>query len=159
MGKRIINFIASGFYISYLPDFFSKEKGKFRGCGFWGTIVGFLFYPFLPENKIIFLIFLLLFILLSIRISGIAFENETKDNPLIVIDEIAGYFTGAFIVGKNLKNAILIFIFFRIFDTLKPWPIKKLEEIKNKGLAIVIDDIIAGAYSGGITYLINRFFV
>ena len=33
----------------------------------------------------------------------------------------------------------------------------KLEKMKNKGVSIVIDDLIAGVYAATATYLINRF--
>jgi len=157
MGKKLINFIASGFYISYIADYLSFKKGKFRGCGFLGTILAVFFYPFLPETKLGFIIFLIIFIFFSIYISENAFEDNIKDNPLIVIDEIAGYFTASFLVEKNIKNAFFVFIFFRLFDTIKPYPIKKLESIEKRGISIVIDDIVAGIYAGGLTYLINSF--
>jgi phosphatidylglycerophosphatase (EC 3.1.3.27) len=44
-----------------------------------------------------------------------------------------------------LKNFIIAFILFRIFDFLKPFPIKLLEDIKYFG--IVLDDLMAGIYS------------
>lgn len=155
--EKIINFIASGFGISYIPVIFFKRDGKFKGCGLAGTILAFLIYPYLiPQNyynRLIFIIFISLF---SIIISSYAFKKEgEKDNPLIVIDEITGYFTGFLFIEKNLKNAIILFIFFRIFDTIKPFPIKDLEKIKHNGISIVIDDIFAGIYAGISCLIIN----
>jgi phosphatidylglycerophosphatase A len=158
MGKKLINFIATGFYISYIPNFFSQKKGKFRGCGFFGTLLAFMFWWVVPQKFLDFLIFSFIFILLSIIIANFSFEDDgEKDNPLIVIDEIAGYFFSFILVEKNFKNAILLFIFFRIFDTLKPFPIKKLENIKHRGTSIVIDDLVAGLYASIIVFLIQKY--
>lgn len=156
MGKTIINFIASGFYISHIPNRFFKKKGKFRGCGLFGTLAAFPFFYILPQKHILFVIFLILFSLFSVYISHNAFEPSEKDNPLIVIDEVCGYFWGFLFVEANLKNALIIFVLFRIFDTIKPWPIKKAESFSHRGAAIVIDDIIAGIYSSILTFIINK---
>jgi len=157
MGKKLINFIATGFYISYIPNFFSQKKGKFRGCGFFGTLLAFMFWWVVPQKFLDFSIFSFIVILLSIIIADFSFDDEEKDNPLIVIDEIAGYFFSFILVEKNFKNAILLFIFFRIFDTLKPFPIKKLENIKHRGTSIVIDDLVAGLYASIIVFLIQKY--
>ncbi|MGC8867874.1 MAG: phosphatidylglycerophosphatase A family protein [Elusimicrobiales bacterium] len=150
--EKIINFIASGFFISYLPVFIFKKKGRFKGCGFMGSLLAFVLYPYLiPERYAKRVIFIISFLLFSIWVSENAFSKEKeKDNPLIVIDEICGYFFGFFFIAKDIFNAVILFIFFRIFDTIKPFPIKRVEKIKMKGLAIVFDDIIAATYAGVI---------
>ncbi|MCX7905563.1 MAG: hypothetical protein N2446_02550 [Elusimicrobiales bacterium] len=89
--EKIINFIASGFGISYLPIIIFKRKGKFKGCGLFGTSFAFSIYQYvIPENSVLKIILIILIISFSILISEKAF-NQSKDNPLIVIDEIAGY--------------------------------------------------------------------
>lgn len=152
--KTIINFIASGLYISYIPNYFSKTKTKYRGCGLFGTIIAFIFLPILPEKN--FVPFILFFLIFSIYISHKAFNKDEKDNPLIVIDEITGYWFGFIFIEISLINSIVLFILFRIFDTIKPYPIKKLENIKYRGLSIVIDDIIASIYSVLILMLFKK---
>lgn len=154
MNEKFINFIASGFYISYIPDYFSKKKGKFRGCGLFGTLLAFLFYPLMPEKKLYLYIAVFLFIIFSVYVSHNAYRNENQnDNPLIVIDEISGYWFGFLFLNKSLINAIILFIFFRLFDTIKPYPIKRLEHLSHRGVAIVIDDIIASFYATLLTYI------
>jgi len=158
MGKKLINLIATGFYISYIPNFFFKKKGKFRGCGFFGTVLAFIFWWVVPQKLLDFLIFSFIFVLFSIIIANFSFKDDAeKDNPLIVIDEIAGYFFSFIFVEKNLKNATLLFIFFRIFDTLKPFPIKKLENIRHRGTSIVIDDLVAGLYASTVVFFIQKY--
>ena len=160
MGKKLINLIASGFYISYIPYLLVKRNDKLKGCGFAGTTLAFCFWWSIPREFINFLLFSVVFIFFAIIISEKAFEKDIeKDNPLIVIDEIAGYFFSFIFVEKNLKNAIILFIIFRVFDTLKPFPIKKLENIKQRGISIFIDDIVAGFYTSIVAWLINRIFL
>lgn len=156
---KIIDLIASGFGISYIPVILFKREGKFKGCGFAGTSMALIIYPYvIPQNHLSRLIVTLAIILFAIIISSYAFKSQDgeKDNPLIVIDEIAGYFTGFLFVEKQLSNAILLFILFRIFDSIKPFPIKKLEMITHRGLSIVIDDIVAGIYAGISLWLIEK---
>jgi phosphatidylglycerophosphatase (EC 3.1.3.27) len=48
-------------------------------------------------------------------------------------------------VEPNFKNLALAFILFRLFDILKPFPIREVENLGG-GLGIVLDDVVAGAY-------------
>ncbi len=145
MGKRIINFIASGLGISYIPLYLFKREGKYKGCGFFGTILALIFLPFVPIKNIY---FVFIFTLFSVYISHKAFkETDEKDNPLIVIDEICGLWWCFLFFEKNIFNSVLLFVLFRIFDTVKIWPIKKIENIKYKGLAIVLDDVVSAWYA------------
>jgi phosphatidylglycerophosphatase A len=41
----------------------------------------------------------------------------------------------------------LAFILFRIFDILKPWPIKALEKSLGSALGVMADDIAAALYT------------
>lgn len=66
----------------------------------------------------------------------------------IVADEWAGQaivFVGLGAVANNLAcvTMVLGFVLFRLFDILKPWPIKKIEKLPG-GVGIVADDIVAG---------------
>ncbi len=64
-----------------------------------------------------------------------------KDAQQIVIDEIAGFFVAMYGLGANML--IPAFILFRIFDILKPPPIRNLQEFHG-GVGIMLDDILAG---------------
>jgi len=55
-------------------------------------------------------------------------------------------------------NAVLIgFILFRIFDILKPWPIKWIDQKVEGGFGIMLDDLLAGLFSAIILYYIMMF--
>lgn len=72
-------------------------------------------------------------------------KTYQKDPQEVVIDEIVGFFFIFLFLDFNLKNFIIAFIFFRIFDFLKLFPINFLEEIPYFG--IILDDLMAGVYA------------
>jgi phosphatidylglycerophosphatase A len=47
----------------------------------------------------------------------------------------------------TFSTAILGFIWFRIFDIAKPWPVRRLERLPG-GLGIMIDDVAAALLAG-----------
>jgi phosphatidylglycerophosphatase A len=81
--------------------------------------------------------------------------DDKKDPQWIVIDEFAGQsialLPAALIVGsgKVVASAIAAFALFRIFDILKPPPIREIQQIDG-GLGILIDDLVAGVMAGTI---------
>jgi len=128
---KFFEIISTGFYI-----------GKLKKFG--PTISTIIVIPFLLLNQKI-LIFIII-LLLSIIGSYLMVKKTNKKDPQeVVIDEIVGFFLIFIFLDFNLKNFIIAFILFRIFDFLKPFPIKLLEDIKYFG--IVLDDLMAGIYS------------
>ena len=86
--------------------------------------------------------------------------NE-KDPRWIVIDEFAGQMVAllpvAVINRRVLPAAIAAFIFFRIFDVLKPSPIRECE-LLDGGYGILGDDIVAGLMTGVLLQIIAFLF-
>lgn len=68
-----------------------------------------------------------------------------KDPQFVVIDEVAGQLIAFIGVPLVWKWALASFILFRIFDMLKPPPVRQLERLPG-GNGIVLDDVAAGAY-------------
>jgi phosphatidylglycerophosphatase A len=48
------------------------------------------------------------------------------------------------------------FIYFRIFDIIKPLGIKRIQHI-GKGLGVMIDDVLAAVYAAGLLHLTFTF--
>ena len=70
------------------------------------------------------------------------------DDQRIVLDEIAGVLlTSLAVVEKSVFALALVFVFFRIFDILKPWPIRDVDHSLKGGLGIMLDDLIAALYA------------
>jgi len=76
-----------------------------------------------------------------------------EDDRRIVIDEICGFLITMFAVEKSLKSLAIGFILFRIFDILKPFPVKRSQNLPG-GWGVMIDDLLAGVYSNIILRII-----
>lgn len=61
----------------------------------------------------------------------------------IVWDEIVGFFITMFLIPCSLNTILLGFIFFRIFDVWKPWPIRVIDKSVQGGFGIMLDDVLA----------------
>ena len=42
------------------------------------------------------------------------------------------------------------FALFRLFDIVKPWPIRELDHGLGGGIGIMLDDIVAGVYAAAV---------
>lgn len=72
----------------------------------------------------------------------------------IVWDEVAGYWVTMWLIPFTWTNAGLGFLLFRVFDILKPWPIKWVDRQVHGGFGIMLDDLIAGALANGVLWLV-----
>ncbi len=72
---------------------------------------------------------------------------KQSDPPEIVIDEVAGFLLTMFLLPFSWLSLVLGFVLFRVFDILKPYPIRRLERLRG-GLGIVMDDLGAALYAG-----------
>lgn len=68
------------------------------------------------------------------------------DDGSIVIDEIAGYFVSMALLPPQWLFIIAAFFLFRLFDIIKPFPLRRLQDLHG-GPGIVLDDIGAGIYT------------
>ena len=82
-----------------------------------------------------------------------------KDHKSIVIDELVGTWISLlpvlFIADDRYERIIyaaIALILFRFFDILKPYPISFFDKEYKNGLGIVLDDVIAGIFSGCLLY-------
>jgi len=149
----LVRGLASGGFISHIPARITGFK-KFTGSGFAGTLVALALVPLLPESRAYFALFLLAFLPFSVWIAGLAEKSYgNHDDPRIVIDEIFGYWAAILFLDRSPFNLICAFIIFRALDTLKPWPIKKLETSLSGGFGIIMDDALAGLEANLLTRL------
>jgi len=93
--------------------------------------------------------------LVGIWICQIAADQLNEhDYGGIVWDEIVGYLITLWLVPFSWSMVIWGFILFRIFDIVKPWPIKWVDQRVKGGLGIMLDDVLAGLFSALILILI-----
>ena len=76
-----------------------------------------------------------------------------KDPQVVVIDEVAGQLVTLIAVPLAWKTFLAGLILFRVFDILKPPPVRQLERLPE-GLGIVVDDVAAGLYGLAVMHLL-----
>ncbi|MGH8460544.1 MAG: phosphatidylglycerophosphatase A family protein [Stenotrophobium sp.] len=75
------------------------------------------------------------------------------DAPGIVFDEIVGFAITCFpllflpLHAPRWPWLIAAFLLFRLFDILKPWPIRWLDQKVKGGFGIMIDDVLAAIFA------------
>jgi phosphatidylglycerophosphatase A len=81
-----------------------------------------------------------------------------KDPPRVVIDEIAGFLWTMFLVTPTAAHVIGGFILFRVFDIVKPFPARTVQDRLPGGYGIVGDDLVAGIYGNAALAVLIKFF-
>jgi phosphatidylglycerophosphatase A len=69
------------------------------------------------------------------------------DHPGIVWDEIVGYLITMSLAPAGLLWVGIGFVLFRLFDILKPWPIRWADRRVGGGFGIMLDDVLAAGYA------------
>ena len=119
----------------------------------------FLFFLFhilnLSPNIVLFSVIIIFFI--SLYAVNIFIKNLTNKDPKeIVIDEFIGQsipiclYEVAHNISKEtseiLKFYFIMFILFRIFDIIKPFPVSYYEKNFKNSFGVIMDDVCAGLY-------------
>ena len=79
-------------------------------------------------------------------------HRRQGDNPAIVIDELAGCWLALALCPRSLFWAIVGVALFRAFDVVKPWPVSWADNSVPGALGVMLDDLLAGAFSAAILY-------
>jgi phosphatidylglycerophosphatase A len=96
----------------------------------------------------VFLAVLIAAFLLGVRLCGITSARLGRHDPGgIVWDEMVGYWLTIAFLPAHWTWFLAAFVLFRIFDILKPWPIRRLERRLGGGWGIMADDLLAGVYA------------
>ena len=83
----------------------------------------------------------------------VARESGREDPGHVVIDEVAGQLIALIAIPIDWPHAVLSLLLFRIFDILKPPPIRQFERLPN-GTGIMLDDVAAGLLALGVGHLL-----
>lgn len=144
--NNIIEIVTTFFYVGYVP-FAPGSVASLAGL--------FLFY-LIKGNILLYIFFILLFLFLGLLLATKAEKLfNKKDARCIVIDEVLGMLLSLMFMPYDIKVVIIAFILFRIFDTLKPYPAGRLQNLPGS-LGIMSDDIVAGLYTNVILQVALR---
>ena len=151
-----------------IVDQSDQQKGKPAGLGlvYWlaigfgsglaskapgtaGTLVAVPIYLLL--NQLVswqYLLVVLVLLLAGIWICGVAAKQlGVHDDPSIVWDEIVGYLITMIGAPPGWFWVIAGFVLFRLFDILKPWPIRYVDKKVKGGTGIMMDDVLAAVFA------------
>jgi phosphatidylglycerophosphatase A len=82
----------------------------------------------------------------------------THDCQRIVIDEVAGYLVTMTLVDRGRWAPLAVgFVVFRLFDIVKPPPVRWLDENLPGGAGVVLDDVAAGLMGLVTMVLLDHF--
>jgi phosphatidylglycerophosphatase A len=146
--RRPVHLLAFGFGSGLLP----KAPGTF------GTLTAIPIYLLLQPLSLL----LYGFILLLALIAGVWICQRTSedlgvhDHGGIVWDEIVGYLVGMAFAPSGWSWILIGFLFFRLFDILKPWPIRWIDHRVEGGLGIMLDDVLAGLYTAMVVFMLSQ---
>jgi phosphatidylglycerophosphatase A len=138
--------------------------GRLRpGPGTWGALATALLWwliaSHVSSSARLPLILFLIALVTAIGIPAATLEargSGKKDPSHVVIDEVAGQLV-TYIACPIVWRALLAgFILFRVFDILKPPPVRSLEKLPE-GTGIVVDDLGAGLYGLIVLQLLLHF--
>ena len=135
-----VHFVAFGFGAGLAP----------RAPGTFGSAVGLVAAWWLLELPLAARVAgVLAVIALGIWVCGESARRlQRHDDQRIVFDEIAGVLlTSLAVLEKSIFSLALVFVFFRLFDIWKPWPIRDVDHSLKGGLGIMLDDLIAALYA------------
>ena len=145
-----VDFLALGFGSGLVPI----------APGTAGTLVAIPVYLLLQPLSITYYLALVVLMFLA----GIAICAHTArrlgvhDHSGIVWDEIVGYLVTMAFAPSGWQWVAAGFVLFRLFDIVKPWPIRWCDLKVHGGFGIMLDDLIAGVFAAaclqGLVYLL-----
>jgi phosphatidylglycerophosphatase A len=88
---------------------------------------------------------------------------QQPDSQKIVIDEVLGYMLAMGTLPRTGATLVVQFILFRIFDALKPPPIRQFDQWGKQfpigwiqSFGVIFDDLLAGLVSWGVFLLLTK---
>lgn len=144
--RAAVIFIAQGAYAGRSPV----------APGTAGTLAGVLLYLWMRGlSPALYIAVCFLLFVIGTWAAGRAEDIlGSKDHPSIVIDEVAGYTVSMFLVPPAWGFMMTGFLLFRFFDIVKPYPLKRFQELRG-GPGVMLDDIGAGIYTNLVLRIVS----
>jgi phosphatidylglycerophosphatase A len=135
-----VHFLALGFGTGLAPF----------APGTFGTLLAFpLFWSLEPRlQPTDFLILLGALYVAGVWICGKTGRDlGVEDHKAIVWDEIVAFLIVLFFTPNTLLWQAVAFLLFRLFDILKPGPIRYVERMSRGGFGVMVDDLAAAFFA------------
>ena len=137
----VVVFLASGAYVGYLP----------AAPGTFGSVLALPLLAWLggldlaPAVVVGVVVAASLLAMPVCHRAGRIFGQS--DSPRIVLDEICGMLCAGALLPATGRNLVLVFLAFRFFDIVKPFPAGYVDRHVKNGAGVVADDLVAGIYA------------
>ncbi|UCH50202.1 MAG: phosphatidylglycerophosphatase A [Betaproteobacteria bacterium] len=134
------HFIAFGFGVGLFP----------LGPGTLGTVLAFPIYYGLAGilSSQALLVFIAAAMLIGVWVCHVTGRNlGVHDHGGMVWDEIAAFMLVLYFIPPQPMWQALAFLLFRVFDILKPPPIRRLDQKIRNGFGVMLDDLVAAFYA------------
>lgn len=136
-GTLLWRAIASGLGTGYAPV----------APGTLGSLLALPLWYWGGGTGVVHFVALILVLLLSVPAARAEIrETGRKDPPSVVIDEVAGMLLAATGIPWGFRQAVLMFVLFRLFDILKFGPAAWANR-REGPIYVVADDLAAGLYA------------
>jgi len=114
--------------------------------GTFGTVMAVMLYLLLPAmDPWSYGAFIVVSFAAGVWLCGTtARDIGVEDHGGIVWDEFVGYWITMFMAPQGWVWIVVGFGLFRLFDIVKPWPIRWLDRNVSGGMGVMIDDVLAG---------------
>ena len=132
-----------------------KIPGTFASL-FTTLLLFFLIHILNFSPNIILVIIILIFFISLFAVKIYIKDLSNKDPKEVVIDEVIGQSIPLYLyeVSHNiekdsidaLKFYLIIFILFRFFDIIKPFPVNYFDKNFKNSFGVIMDDVCAGLY-------------
>jgi phosphatidylglycerophosphatase A len=115
-----------------------------KAPGTAGTLAALIAVVLLKPSTPLLLLLVVVSVVLGTVASSRAEAALGKTDPgCIVIDEAAGYFISMLFLPQTFFYFAASFVLFRVFDILKPPPVRQLHNLHG-GVGVMADDVAAG---------------
>ena len=151
MKRHLSLFLATGGYIGMIPGMPGTYASIATAVVYYLIYrISFRIYPELHLSAIC------LIAATGVFVSAAVSRNLGHEDPqIVVIDEVAGQLTALLLLPVHFTNIAVGIVLFRFLDIWKPFPLRRLETLKN-GVGIMADDLLAGALANIVLQLANR---
>ncbi|MEM8498702.1 MAG: phosphatidylglycerophosphatase A [Pseudomonadota bacterium] len=153
--RKPVLFFALGFGSGLLP----------KAPGTWGSIFALglycLIFPYLPLAWAA-LALLVSFIVGIWFCAAAASALGAHDHGAVVWDEFVGQWMVVYYLQRVgefslLWSLLMGFVLFRLFDIVKPWPIRWFDRKVHGGLGVMLDDVLAAIMAIGVVFIVEFF--
>ena len=129
--------------------------------GTWGSLAALITWYILKPiiSDPFFLLINSIIFFIGIAASEILIEAwDDTDPKAVVIDEWVGMWIALYLVPHDLMWGAVAFLFFRLFDILKPGPIQIMDDL-HSAIGVMMDDVVAGILALLVTQSLLYYFV